>query len=96
MVGGLLVEDKESKEPRTLSVQGVFVAVGQVPDNKDFENVAELDRAGYVSAVEDCLTHTPGVFTAGDCRTKKVRQLTTAAADGAIAALAASEYINAL
>jgi len=96
MVGGLLVEDKESKEPRTLRVQGVFVAVGQVPDNKDFENVAELDRAGYVSAVEDCLTHTPGVFTAGDCRTKKVRQLTTAAADGAIAALAASEYINAL
>jgi thioredoxin reductase (NADPH) len=96
MVGGLLVEDKNTGESRTLSVQGVFVAVGQVPDNKDFQNVAELDKAGYVSAAEDCLTQTPGVFTAGDCRTKKVRQLTTAAADGAIAALAASEYINAL
>jgi len=96
MVAGLEVSNVKTGESRVLDVQGIFVAAGQVPDNKDFENVAELDLAGYVAASEDCLTKTPGVFTAGDCRTKKVRQLTTAAADGAVAALAASEYINQL
>ena len=96
MVAGLEVSNVKTGESRVLDVQGIFVAAGQVPDNKDFENVAELDPAGYVAASEDCLTKTPGVFTAGDCRTKKVRQLTTAAADGAVAALAASEYINQL
>ena len=75
-------------------VQGVFVAIGQMPDNQDFADVARLDDKGYVTAGEDCLTGTPGIFTAGDCRTKKVRQLATAAADGAVAALAAVEYIN--
>lgn len=96
MVSGLKVSNVKTGAERTLDVQGVFVAAGQVPDNKDFENVADLDPAGYVAAAEDCLTKTPGVFTAGDCRTKKVRQLTTAAADGAVAALAASDYINQL
>jgi thioredoxin reductase (NADPH) len=96
MVSGLRVKDVDTGSEKVLDVQGVFVAAGQVPDNKDFANVAELDPAGYVAALEDCHTKTPGVFTAGDCRTKKVRQLTTAAADGAVAALAASEYINQL
>ena len=96
MVSDLLVKNVKTDEERKLDVQGIFVAAGQVPDNKDFENVAELDKTGYVSASEDCHTKTDGIFTAGDCRTKKVRQLTTAAADGAVAALAASEYINQL
>lgn len=96
MVSDLLVKNVKTHEERKLDVQGIFVAAGQVPDNKDFENVAELDKTGYVSASEDCHTKTDGIFTAGDCRTKKVRQLTTAAADGAVAALAASEYINQL
>ena len=94
MISGLKVKNVKTEETITLLVQGVFVAIGQMPDNKDFADVAGLDDKGYVAAGEDCLTGTPGIFTAGDCRTKKVRQLATAAADGAVAALAAVEYIN--
>jgi thioredoxin reductase (NADPH) len=65
------------------------VAIGQEPDNQAFSSLVRLDPSGYIQAGEDCLTGTPGIYTAGDCRTKKVRQLTTAAADGAVAALAA-------
>lgn len=96
MVSGLKVKHVETGDEKILEVQGIFVAAGQVPDNNAFADVADLDSAGYVAASEDCHTRTPGVFTAGDCRTKRVRQLTTAAADGAVAALAASEYINQL
>ena len=79
---------------RELSVAGLFVAIGHAPDNGIFSGLMELDRAGYAAAGEDCLTATPGVFVAGDCRAKGVRQLTTAVADGATAALAACRYIN--
>ena len=96
MVSGLRVRNVKTDEEQVLPVAGVFVAVGQVPDNQDFSDVAELDPAGYVAAGEDCTTRTEGLFVAGDCRTKKVRQLTTAAADGAVSALAACEYINSL
>ncbi len=95
-VSGLKVRDVKTEAERILDVQGIFVAIGQMPDNVDFADVAELDETGYIAAGEDCLTKTPGLFTAGDCRTKKVRQLTTAAADGAVAALAAVDYINGL
>ena len=95
-VSGLRVKNVRSGESRILEVQGVFVAIGQMPDNGDFANVAELDEKGYIRAGEDCLVSTPGIFAAGDCRTKKVRQLTTAAADGAAAAIAAVEYINSM
>lgn len=95
-VQGLKIRNVETGEMQTLSVQGVFVAIGQMPDNGDFADVAALDEKGYIAAGEDCLTKTPGIFAAGDCRTKKVRQLATAAADGASAALAAVEYINQL
>ena len=94
MISGLKVKNVKTEEVITLLVQGVFVAIGQMPDNKDFADVAGLNDKGYVAAGEGCLTATPGIFTAGDCRTKKVRQLATAAADGAVAALAAVEYIN--
>ena len=79
---------------RTIEVAGLFVAVGQAPSNTAFLNVVKLDKVGFIEAEEDCLTNTPGVFVAGDTRTKKVRQLTTACADGAVAALAACSYIK--
>ena len=90
---GLLLTDKEGKE-RELKVDGLFVAIGQAPDNGAFSNLVDLDAKGYIDAGEDTLTRTKGIFTAGDCRTKTVRQLTTAASDGAVAALAAVNYIN--
>ncbi len=95
-VDTLTVKNVKTGEERELPVSGVFVAVGQVPENGDFANVMELDSSGYAAADESCVTRTPGVFAAGDCRAKKVRQLSTATADGAVAALAAVEYINGL
>ena len=89
---GVEVTDKISGETKILEVSGLFVAIGQMPDNNSFSSVVKLDEKGYITAGEDCLTETEGIFTAGDCRTKSVRQLTTAAADGAVAALAASAY----
>lgn len=77
-----------------LEVDGAFLAVGLVPENEAFAQVAKLDDRGYFQASEDCLTQTPGVFVAGDCRQKHIRQVTTAAADGAIAALAAVRYVE--
>ena len=92
---GILVVDKDGKE-RRIQVDGLFVAIGQAPDNEAFRNEVDLDGKGYISAGEDCSTKTEGIFTAGDCRTKAVRQLATAASDGAVAALAAVNYINGL
>lgn len=82
------------EEPRSIPMDGVFIAVGQMPNNESFKDVADLDDYGYIIADESCRTKTPGIFTAGDCRTKEVRQLTTAAADGSVAALAACSYID--
>ncbi len=74
-----------------ISAQGLFVCVGQVPSNEFLRGIVDLDEAGFVVAGEDCTTKEPNIFVAGDCRTKNVRQLTTAAADGTTAALAASQ-----
>lgn len=90
---GIEILNKKTGDKDVISLQGFFVAIGQKPHNEDFENIVELED-GYIKANEDCRTKVPGVFTAGDCRTKTVRQLTTAASDGAIAALAACEYIG--
>ena len=79
---------------RELAVDGLFVAIGHEPDNAAFAPLVELDGRGYAAAGEDCLTKTPGVFVAGDCRAKKVHQLTTAVADGAVAALAACAWLD--
>ncbi|MBR5311128.1 MAG: FAD-dependent oxidoreductase, partial [Oscillospiraceae bacterium] len=76
-----------------IDVQGLFVCIGQKPENEAFADLVQLDEAGYIVAAEDCRTSCEGVFTAGDCRTKAIRQLTTAAADGTVAALAACTYI---
>ena len=81
-------------ETRNIDVTGLFVAIGHAPDNGKFSNLIALTEAGYADSNEDCLTVTPGVFTAGDCRRKSVRQLTTAVADGSVAALAACAYLD--
>ena len=95
-LSAVVVTDKLSGQTREIAVDGLFIAIGQVPDNAVFSEIAELDQSGYVLSGEDCTTKTPGLFTAGDCRTKHVRQLVTAASDGAVAALAACSYIDKL
>ena len=91
-VSGLLVE--QNGKERELPVEGVFVAIGHQPDNGAFADFLTLDAIGYAASGEDCRTLTDGLFVAGDCRAKTVRQLTTAAADGAVAALAACAYLD--
>ncbi len=93
VVEGLVLNNKKTGEDFQISVSGVFVAIGQVPENQAFAGLVRLDESGFVEASENCVTSCEGIFAAGDCRTKEVRQLTTAAADGAVAALAACKYI---
>lgn len=93
MVEGLIVTDKNTGEEKMLDVAGVFVAIGHLPKNEAFAKLVKLDESGFIAAGEDSTTSHPGIFAAGDCRTKEVRQLTTAAADGAVAALAAVKYM---
>ena len=83
-------------EERKIDLDGLFVAIGLVPQNSAFKNVLSLNDYGYAVAGEDCLTPNKGVFVAGDCRTKKIRQVATAMADGAVAALAACDYVDGL
>ena len=80
----------------SLKVDALFIAIGYIPDNKKFANIVELDAYGYIITSDDCATSCPGIFAAGDGRVKKVRQLTTAAADGTEAALAACDYVDLL
>lgn len=91
-LSGLMLE--QDGKQRELTVTGLFVAVGHQPDNGVFAGLMDLDGAGYADAGEDCLTRSAGVFAAGDCRRKDVRQLTTAVADGAVAALQACRYLD--
>lgn len=88
------VRYEEDGEEKAVICDGVFLAVGLVPDNDAFRELAELDGYGYISADESCLTRTPGVFCAGDCRTKSLRQVATACSDGAVAAIAACKYLS--
>ena len=92
---GVEVTDKLTGEKRTLAIDGLFVAVGRIPENESFRALIDVDEAGYAVAGENCHTRVPGVFVAGDNRTKEVRQLVTAAADGAVAATEAVKYLNA-
>lgn len=91
---GLKIRRTTDNSEYELKVPAVFVAIGQIPDNKVFADLAELDKEGYIIADEDCRTKTEGLFVAGDCRTKKVRQLTTAVADGAVAGVNATAYVD--
>lgn len=90
------IEVLTSDESKVLNIAGLFVAIGLVPKNTAFENIAALDSRGYFDTDEACTTATNGIYVAGDCRRKNVRQLTTACADGSVAALAACKYIDTL
>ena len=93
---GITIRDEKTSETQSLKVDGVFVAIGLAPQNEPFKNVIDLDSYGYADSLEDCTTKTEGIFVAGDCRKKRIRQLTTACADGSVSALAAVSYIESL
>lgn len=84
----------ETDETSRLEVDGIFLAIGTAPENEAFRKVSKLDEWGYIEADERCLTGTSGIFVAGDCRTKAYRQIATAVADGAAAALNACRYLD--
>lgn len=90
---GVELEDVKTGEKRELACDGIFVAIGRVPDTALFAGQVELDPTGYIVADETCRTNVSGVFAVGDVRTKAVRQVVTAAADGANAAHFAEEYL---
>ena len=91
---GITLKDIKTGKESEIPVRGLFIAVGQIPQTKEFSSIIKTDAAGYLKAGESCETNVPGIFAAGDCRTKEVRQLTTASADGAVAALAACRFID--
>ena len=93
---GVEVEGRTDGNVQQIACDGLFVAIGLIPENEPFRDLAELNSYGYFDSDETCVTKTDGIFVAGDCRSKRVRQLTTAVADGATAALAACRYINGL
>jgi thioredoxin reductase (NADPH) len=91
---GIVIKDAKNGEKMRLDLDGMFVAIGQVPENEQYRNLVSLDKKGYIVSDEACLTDTDGLFVAGDCRTKGVRQISTACADGATAAPAACRYLD--
>ena len=95
---GIKLRNNETGTESELLVDGVFVAIGQMPENEPFKSVSELNEYGYIKSGEDCVpSGAPrGIFVAGDCRTKAIRQITTATADGAVSALAALKFIDSL
>ena len=90
----VVTEENGTGKRRELPAEALFIAIGQEPDNRAFSGLVTLDEHGYIAASEDTLTSSEGIFAAGDCRTKTVRQLTTAAADGAAAGLAACSFLS--
>ncbi len=93
-LNGIVV--KRGEERRTILIDGMFVAIGLIPQNEIVADLITLNTWGYVDAGENCLTDKKGIFVAGDCRSKKIRQVATACADGAVAALAACDYVDSL
>ena len=92
-VEALKVRNVKTDEERDIPVDGVFIAVGIVPGTEQFRDLVELDESGYIVAGEDGVTSAPGVFAAGDIRTKNLRQVVTAVADGANAVASARHYL---
>ncbi len=92
-VTGIRVQNVKTGKETQIDTDGVFVAVGIVPNTKLVEGLAELDEGGYIAAGEDGLTSVPGIFAAGDVRTKGLRQVVTAVSDGANAAVSAQKYL---
>ena len=90
---GLILRSEDGRE-FSINVDGAFLAVGLSPENDAFAPHAELNQWGYFDSAEDCRTRTEGLFVAGDCRSKRIRQVVTAASDGAVAAMAACVYLD--
>lgn len=93
-ISGVEIEKTATGERQKINLDGLFIAIGLVPESEPFAELMKLDGRGYADANESCTTQTKGLFVAGDVRSKKVRQVTTAAADGAVAALAAVDYLE--
>ena len=91
---GLKLRSEVDGSESSIRVDGAFLAVGLVPNNDAFKDLAKLNDWGYFDSAEDCTTQTPGLFVAGDCRSKMIRQVVTAAGDGAVAAMAACRYLD--
>lgn len=95
MVEGIKIHNKKNREENTLDVEGVFIAVGIVPDTALLADLVEMDEKGYIIADETCATSRKGIFAAGDIRKKPMRQIITAVADGANAVHSVQEFLNA-
>ena len=93
-VDSIEIKNLVTDEKSSLSVDGLFIAIGQVPQNRIFKGLINIDENGYIVANDDCKTNVEGIFTAGDCRTKNLRQLVTASADGAISATNVSKFLS--
>ena len=92
---GITVKNEESGEETNLSFDGIFVAIGQKPENENFSSSVSLDERGYITANESCIPEgETGIFVAGDCRSKAVRQIATAISDGASASVAVCRYLG--
>jgi len=92
----IVVKNEKSGELTELKIDGMFVAIGLIPQNDCVADLVKLNDYGYVDADENCVTNRQGIFVAGDCRSKRIRQVATAAGDGAVAALAACDYVDSL
>lgn len=93
-LSGVKIRSRATGKEETVDCDGMFIAIGLIPENDSFKDIAKLNDWGYFDSTEECTTDTEGLFVAGDCRSKKIRQVTTASADGAVAALAACRYID--
>ena len=93
-LSAIILNSKDGE--KTLELDGMFIAIGLIPQNEAFSDLLQLDSYGYADSDESCTTKTQGVYVAGDCRKKSIRQLTTACADGSVAALAACRYLDSL
>ena len=91
---GLRLHNDETGAESEIAVDGTFLAVGLMPENDAFAHLTQLNSWGYFDSDESCTTKTPGLFVAGDCRSKTIRQVVTAAGDGAIASMAACRYLD--
>ncbi len=94
IIGENILEKIEINNEKIIDTDGLFIAVGRIPENQNFEKVITVDKAGYIISDENCHTNVDGIFVAGDNRTKLLRQLVTAASDGAVATTEAIKYIN--
>ena len=93
-LNGIVIKKGENRQ--TILIDGMFVAIGLIPQNEIVEDLITLNQWGYVDASESCITSKAGIFAAGDCRSKRIRQVATACSDGAVAAIAACDYVDSL